>query len=266
MPWYRFVLMCVCGLALPVAAHEFWIEPEGYRVDNGAHIVAHFRNGEGFKGNRLAFLPSQYPEHEIVVGEARQPFSSTLGQRPAFDDAAPAEGMVTLAVTSSTQRIRYKTWEKFQAFVDHKDLGVTLDEHKAMGHPDSAFRESYRRFAKALVGVGHARGADQQLGLEIELVALANPYTADLSGGMPVQAFLGGAPLSDVQIELFQKNAEDDVRISLHRTDAEGIAVLPVARGHSYLVDTVHLRAAPAGSEADVVWETLWASLTFAVE
>ena len=83
---------------------------------------------------------------------------------------------------------------------------------------------------------------------------------------MPVQAFLGDAPLAGVQIELFEKGDGDDVAISLHRTDVRGIAVLPVSAGNAYLVDTVHLRPALPESEADVVWETLWASLTFAVE
>ncbi|MEM7377244.1 MAG: DUF4198 domain-containing protein, partial [Pseudomonadota bacterium] len=178
----------------------------------------------------------------------------------------PAEtGLGILVVQSETQRLRYPNWVKFQNFIDHKDFDLTQAEHVARGHPPADFRERYRRFAKSLVGVGDAVGADRRIGLEIELVALSNPYVDDLANGLHVQAFLGDAPRADVQIELFEKRADGEVVTTLHRTDHAGVALLPVQAGHSYLVDTVHLRPAPPGSKEGVVWQTLWASLTFAV-
>jgi hypothetical protein len=58
------------------------------------------------------------------------------------------------------------------------------------------------------------------------------------------------------------------VLITLVRTNTEGVAMLPIQRGHSYLADAVVLRVPDAGSKAQeskAVWETLWASMTFAV-
>lgn len=255
----------VCALALPAAAHEFWIEPEDYTVNAGQSVVAHFRNGEQFNGNRLALIPSQYTQLEFAVGDTTRAITGDLGQRPAVQLTAPEAGLGILSVVSTPSRIRYKQWAKFQKFIDHKAFGLTQDAHVARGFPPADFRERYRRFAKSLVGLDHAAGRDRRLGLEIELVALANPYTADLAGGLAVQAFLGDTVLSGVQIELFEKTPTDDVNITLHRTDSDGVAVLPVRPGNRYLVDTVHLREAPEDSAADVVWDTLWASLTFAV-
>jgi hypothetical protein len=56
------------------------------------------------------------------------------------------------------------------------------------------------------------------------------------------------------------------LKITLHRTDADGIASLPV-KGFSYLVDAVVLRepTAELAAEAEIAWETLWAALTFGV-
>jgi hypothetical protein len=47
------------------------------------------------------------------------------------------------------------------------------------------------------------------------------------------------------------------------RTDSSGRVVLELGAGRTWLVKTVHMVEAPAGSGAD--WESLWASLTFEI-
>jgi len=64
-----------------------------------------------------------------------------------------------------------------------------------------------------------------------EIVALANPYTDDLSAGLPVQVFYDNAVRADAQVELFAKSADGSVEITTYRTDANGIATLPVQPG-----------------------------------
>ncbi|MGR3640587.1 MAG: DUF4198 domain-containing protein, partial [Alterinioella nitratireducens] len=61
---------------------------------------------------------------------------------------------------------------------------------------------------------------------------MANPYTDDLSDGFPVLVLLEGEPRADVQVELFDRDPDGEVTVTLHRTDAEGRAVLPVEPGH----------------------------------
>ena len=79
-----------------------------------------------------------------------------------------------------------------------------LARHAARGLPELAFREAYTRYAKSLVAVGAGKGSDARVGLKIEVVAGANPYTDDLSGAMPVQVFYldrgtrDGLPFLDV--------------------------------------------------------------------
>ena len=72
---------------------------------------------------------------------------------------------------------------------------------------------------------------------------------------------------ADAQVELFEKAPGGAVEITYHRTDARGIAMLPVRPGHAYMADAVVLRAPSAAlaAERGVAWETLWAELNFAV-
>ena len=125
--------------------------------------------------------------------------------------------------------------------------------------------ENYYRFAKSLVAVGDGAGADRRVGLRTELVALANPYTDDVSGGLPVQLWYEDELQADYQIELFTRDAAGAVTITYHRTDAAGVALLPVAPGMTYMVDSVFLAPLEPTADSDAIWATYWANLTFTV-
>jgi len=265
----RILAFCL-GLAaatVPAAAHEFWIEPLAYQVDADGNVAGHLVNGETFEGVTYSYLPRRFTRFDLAIGGGIAPVEGRLGDKPALNVAAPAEGVAVVAYASEVEVVRYTEFAAFLRFAAHKDLGDMESRHRAAGHPETGFGEAYSRFAKTLVAVGTGAGSDLRLGLETEIVALANPYTEDVSAGLPVQVFYADAPRAMAQVELFEKAPDGSVEVTLHRTDAEGVAVLPVRAGHSYLVDAVLLRdPAPDLAEArDVVWETLWASLTFAV-
>jgi uncharacterized GH25 family protein len=175
------------------------------------------------------------------------------------------DGLVVIVHETSDSTLTYTEWDKFIDFVEHKDFDSALAAHAARGLPETGFKESYRRYAKALIAVGSGAGSDAPTGLETEIVALANPYTDDLSGGLPVRVLYQDAPRADAQVELFEKGPDEAVVVTLHRTDAEGVARLPVKPGYEYLVDAVILRdTGNDDTETGPVWHSLWAALTFA--
>lgn len=257
------VAVCAAGTA---AAHEMWIEPLDYTVAVDGRLEARLVNGQHFDGGEVAYFSDRVARFEVITGGNATTVTPRLGDRPALNLAAPAEGLAVVVYQSSGDRLTYDNYAVFARFAEHKDFDGIHRRHHDRGLPDADFTEFYTRYAKALIAVGDGAGADARAGLETEIVARANPYTDDLSGGLPVQVFLGDAPRADVQVELFDKAADGTVRITYHRTDAEGIAVLPVQPGHSYLVDAVVIREPDAALAATgAVWETLWAALTFAV-
>ena len=100
--------------------------------------------------------------------------------------------------------------------------------------------------------------------MKAELVALRNPYTDDLSAGLPVQLLFEGAPRAEALVTLFARHPDGGVEASHFRTDADGIALLPVHLGVEYLVDSVVILPLEGGG-AGPVWQSHWASLTFEV-
>ncbi|HCP81667.1 MAG TPA: DUF4198 domain-containing protein [Octadecabacter sp.] len=253
--------------ALPAQSHEFWIEPLAYQVDIDGTIKGELTNGQEFEGSQLAFLPQRFSRFSVAAGMRQSNIQNRLGARPALDIAPLAEGLNVISYQSRMSTISYAEWEKFLTFAEHKDFANIEAIHDARGLPRAGFNEGYWRFAKTLVGVGSALGRDFRSGLAIEFVALDNPYTDDLSNGLRVQLYYLDDLRPDAQVELFEKAPDGTVDITLHRTDADGIATLPVKAGHSYLVDAVVLREPNPEliGDTDIQWETLWAALTFGV-
>ena len=264
----RLLLCCfILTVVTPAAiAHEFWIEPVQYRIDPKSLMEATLRIGDDFEGSTIAYHTGSTTRFDIVSQEGIEEITSRAGDDPALASIAVQTGLHVVVHQSPVQTLTYTRWEKFQSFSNNKGFKNIQQRHQARGLPEKHFVEAYSRYSKSLIAVGDGAGDDQQNGLEIELVALQNPYTSDVSKGMKVAGFYRGQSQPNTQIELFEKSSSGDVTISLHRTNDKGVVILPVKPKHQYLVDMVVLRE-PSKSltkRRRAVWKTVWASLTFA--
>ena len=254
---------CITGAA---QSHEFWIDPERFFVAPGQPIRADLRVGEEFQGAPSPYLPSRFTRFEIASGGKLADVKGTLGDRPALNQVA-GDGLAVIVHATTNSALTYNEFAKFEKFVTHKDARWVLDQHRAKGFPESGFGEVYSRYAKSLIAVGSAQGSDRAFGLLTEIVALKNPYTDDVSGGLPVRVLYQGAARANTQVEVFERGSSGAVRVFTVQTNAAGEAVIPVRRAHRYMLDSVVLREPDPDLAAarKVVWESLWANLTFAV-
>lgn len=259
--------LAMIASAPPSHSHEFWIDPVSATVAVGEPIVAVTRVGQTFEGNSYSYVPENFRLFEIAQGGMRVPVEGLIGDRPSLDQAAPGEGLAVILHVTRDYTLTYDEPDKFRDFVTHKDARWVLDAHAERGLPDADFSEAYSRYAKALVAVGEGEGEDSTFGLLTEITALANPYTDDVSGGLPVRLAYDGAPRAGAQIEVFEKGENGAVEVFTVRTDDAGEATVPVKPGRRYMLDAVVLRepAEALAQETGVVWESLWANLTFTV-
>ncbi|MCX7559850.1 DUF4198 domain-containing protein [Sulfitobacter sp. F26204] len=264
----RIAAVLLCSLPIDATAHEFWLEPLAYQVDGGQKLQAHFRNGQEFQGNSLSFFDRSSTRFDMIVGGKVTALQPRSGDSPALDVKAPVEdGLVSVVHETSTSLLTYNDWHKFLKFAAHKAFETAAAEHIKAGWSQEKFRERYSRHVKTLFAVGSGKGADSESGMKTEFVAITNPYDPNFNNNMKVALLFDGAPRSDAQIEVFDRAPDEQVTITLHRTDSHGTATIPVSPGHEYLFDGVVLRAADdASSEKNaIVWETYWAALTFSV-
>lgn len=247
-----------------MSAHEFWIFPAQFQVKPGAEIIAEFRNGEEFTGAQLAYFGRSSEKLVIAGPNGVTPITPRDGDRPAIKINAPSTpGLYTLGHVTTSSRLTYREWAKWQKFIKHKDLVKVAASHEARGLPRENFREGYTRHAKSLIAVGDGAGKDTNLGMETEFVALTNPYVPGFDGTMKAQLFYEGKPRANAQVEVFEQMRGDGVNISIVYTDASGVVTLKTTPGRKYQIDAVVLRE-PRSAESKVAWETLWANMTFA--
>lgn len=251
--------------AAPLAAHEFWIDPLAWQVPANGQIEAHIRVGQDFRGAEYAYVPPNFRRFDLAFDGELTEVSGRVGDRPALNMAAPAEGLATVIHVTRDYILTYSEWQKFINFAEEKDFTWALEEHAVRDLPTDRFKERYARYGKSLIAVGSGEGADLNAGLEVEIVALANPYTDDLSKGFPVAVYYQGDTLTEAQLTLFEMDPDGAVTSIKYLTDDAGQVLLPVKAGHSYLADHVVLRPLDPIQDGDPVWESLWASLTFKV-
>jgi hypothetical protein len=263
----RILALFLILIALPAAAHEFWIEPVDYQPGADQIITADLVNGQNFSGSRLLFIPDWFHIFALIRADQVVPVKSRTGDRPALQQTNLGDGLHIAIYQSEPDTINYKTFEKFQIFADHKDFKNALQRHRARNLPETNFTESYIRYSKSLIGVGGGAGRDRRVGLATEFVSLENPYTTGPMDEFLVKLFDGHDVRPNTQVELFEKSDEGVVTVTLHRTDANGIARLPVKPGYTYMADAVILRepSAELAAKSSAVWETLWANLTFKI-
>lgn len=253
--------------AVAANAHEFWVIGNPTKIEAEDPLIATLHVGEEFKGGSMSFLPPNFRKFTYAYEGVEADVPGRIGDRPAVNMPAPGEGLVVLVHETTDNTITWDTWEQFESFALHKDSSETLEAHRARGLPEQGFTEVYSRYAKALVGVGSSEGEDQKFGLLTEIVALENPYTDDMSDGIDVALFYQDEPRPDAQIEVFAKDASENVTITTVRTNSDGVATVPVEPGLTYMLDAVVLREPPSelAASTNSVWESLWANITFGI-
>ncbi len=267
MKLIHLAIACAGLAATPLTAHEFWVDPIEFQVEKDAPVAADLRNGELFEGTRQSFFEDRNTRAEAVMGDDIAPITGRMGDRPALQLPAPGrDGLLILLHETTASRLTYKTWEKFMKFAAHKDFPHAAPIHEERGWAKEDFVEVYTRHSKALIAVGDGAGADRAFGLATEFVALENPYAPDFDGTLDVALLFEGAPRADAQIEVYERTPDDEVTLTVIRTDADGHAAVPTTQGMEYLLDAVVLRplAGATTVENGPVWETLWAAMTFA--
>lgn len=249
---------------MSVAAHEFWLEPLSFKVEQGANIQAHIKVGQGLEGDTYAFFPASFERFDLMVNDATGVIKNRFAQKPAIDQPAEANGLHVLTYQSRPSSLRYEKRAIFEKFLKTEGIEWVLEAHEKRGLPSLDFTELYKRFAKTLIQVGEGGGVDKLMGLPFEWVVLTNPYTDDLKEKVvSAQLFHEGKPFPDSSVNVFARQRDVVKQVQL-KTDKQGKVDISVADGGIFLVNAVHMIQPDDSTGA--AWMSLWASTTFAVE
>ncbi len=233
-------LLLIIFVAATARAHDFWIEPSTFHPRVGDAVTASLRVGENFAGDAVP-RSSQFLD-AFFARDVR-------GQRDVvgFENADPAGILRVDAPGVTIVGYRGKPYPHtisaamFRQFLEEE--GVEL---AAAGEDD--VRERFIRYAKSLLENGEGR--DQALGFRYEIVRESRGT---------FRVLFEDKPIANMRVVALHR---DGTRVAA-RTNRQGRVSLRLDKSGEWLVKSVHVVRAPAGSGAD--WESLWASLTFAL-
>jgi uncharacterized GH25 family protein len=246
--------------AIPLAAHDMWIEPTSFLPDAGSVIGLRLRVGQDFLGDPLPRDPALIDQFISVDSTGSKPVYGHDGGDPAGLMRVTEPGVVIIGYQSHPKPIVLPA-ATFNQYIKEEGLDSIADLRARRNQTNSEAREIFARCAKSLVRYGTPAGSqgDRTLGFTLELVAQKNPYTLHAGEEFPVSLTYEGRPLANALV-IAMNRANPAAKIAA-RTDAKGRVAFRLPQDGSWLIKAVHMIPAPAGSNAD--WESFWASLTF---
>lgn len=253
-------------MSLPSSAHEFWLEPSDFQPKVGDVVTVDLVIGTHFDGFSSPYTPDEIAAFGLIDAAGNTPITGRFGDMPAGQFVVAQVGLSLLYHQTTPSYVTYTKPEKFISFAVEKGFADVAARYQKQTAENFRLVEKYRRFAKSLIMVGPASGQDQLLGLEMELVALTNPYQQSVSKEFTVAVYDSGAPRPGAQVTVFIRHTPSDVEKKIIIADERGQVHLSLLPGRHYLFDSVKLQPI---KDADPIknaeWESLWAALTFAV-
>jgi hypothetical protein len=234
-------------VAVPAAAHEFWLEPSAFRPKAGDKVSVRLFVGDGMPGEAYARNPEKIEAFFVDADGRRFDIEGAPGADPAGAFVAP-EGPFVIAYRSRRSRIELEA-AKFEAYLVEEGLEEISRLRAEAGKSEAPGREVYSRCAKAVVG-----GKDRAIGFPYELIV-----EEEKGGAVTLRAVRDGKPFKGALVRAFHPRE----KAKAVRTDADGRARLELPAAGMWLFGSVHMGPAPAGTDAD--WESLWASLTLEI-
>ena len=262
----RWSLVLLTGIAAPVTAHDFWVQPTPFTTATETPVpvtilVGHgqFRQRWGVKAERVVRFADVGP-------------SGTIDRRPMLHSDSGSEDATLSFATPGTHIIVLETNHaqstlpsiRFNDYIKAEGLTPAIERRARLALGDSDGREIYSRRAKALVQVGEntlgQAHVTRPLGLTLEIVPQKNPYALLPGELLPVQILYNGKPLAGATVKL--NNLDFDTKpLATHLTDASGRTAFEVPRRGKWQLNVIWTAVLTNNPVAD--FDTTFSSLTF---
>lgn len=250
-------------LALPAAAHEFWMTAEPFSAARNVPVAVTLNVGEQFSGDVVPFSARQAAMLKLYNAQGEHDLRPQLpgAQAPQVQIAFPDAGTQMLAFDSYPNHIELSPG-KFHAYLHDEGLDAIIRARERSGRAASPGRERYRRNIKTLVRVaGDSDGTyAKRTGQALEIVPEADPLVLVPGGMLPLALYFNGKPLADALLKAWHRQDGRTLTIRT-RTDADGKASFVLPFAGTWMISAVHMVPAKGAPDAD--WDSFWANLTF---
>jgi uncharacterized GH25 family protein len=256
----RLNLAAIALIAIPLLAHDMWIEPATFSPQTGEIVGVKLLVGQGMLGDPLPRSTPLIKQFVVVDTSGSKPLVGRDGGNPAGYLRVPNPGMLVVGYFSNPSTVD-ETAEKFNQYLKEEGLDAIAALRASRNQSNAGAHEMFSRCAKSLVlsGAPNNTDGDRQLGFTLELLAEKNPYTLRPGEDLPVRLTYENRPLAGALVVAMNRQNPSE-KLSA-RTGSDGRVRFRLRPGGMWLIKAVHMLPAPAGANAD--WVSYWASLTF---
>ncbi len=257
------------ALAAPLAAHDMFWRLTSYFVAPSAPAVLPVLNGT-FSRSENSIAWSRVSDLSVLSPAGRAPMDSahwkTAGDTSLLEYTTSATG--TYVVGLSTKPTEFQLDAKaFNSYLADDGIPDILAQRRKDGSLGKTARERYSKHIKAIFQVGATRsdGWKSVLGYPAELVPLDNPYTLAPGATLRLRCLVDGKPVANQLVVIGGRaGTTGDTRLPSRevRSDADGIATVPLAKAGRWYVKFIHMVPVADGR---VDYESKWATITFEV-
>ena len=260
------------ALAVPVAAHEFWISPAEWTTPPGARVTILAHVGDQFPNASTFTTPDRIETIRLVGDRGEQVIAPPYrreGDSLAADTQVPVTPGTYVGVVVVKPRVGEKSGSVFQQHLAHQGLDDVGEYRRRHGETEMAVRERYSRYGKTLlrVGAGGAAGhVTKPLGLKIELVPEVDPTALRSGATLRLRLLLDGRPAPNALVGAVYagSGAKPESWPLTARTDADGHVNFTLTNAGPWLIRAVRtVRRIGEKGELAADWESYWASLSF---
>ena len=253
-------------LSAPLAAHDFWLQPQRFWTSLGAPVPMTFLVGHGAARQRSSIAKDRFSVFRAVGprGVVDRKSELTIGQ--AADVAPGFTQPGTYVVAFSTTNVASDLPAlRFNDYAKAEGLTLVLRQRAASKTATKPGRELYSRRGKALIQVGPVGRLPQShitkpVGLGLEIVPLINPYALGNSQTLPVRVLYQGRPLAGALVKL-NNLASDAQPVETHLTDSNGQTSFAAKRSGDWQLNVVWSQPMPTNPQAEFL--TTFSSLSF---
>ena len=261
----RIAALSLLMIAVPAAAHDFWIQPTKFQIEPGAAIAATFQIGHGKFRDRWNNNQRILGLNDFYRGVPRD-LRPQVRKGGSFDlvtnGVAPGLHIIAMQSNHATSELPAI---RFNDYAREEGLVPILTARKAGGNTNAPGRERYSRRAKALIQVGQSATARQAfatrpIGLKLEIVPDRDPYSLGANRILPVHVLYNGRRLPNATVKLTNL-AADERPVAIAVTNRAGRARFRVPSTGAWLINVVWSEA--VRNDPKVEFDTTFSSLTF---
>jgi uncharacterized GH25 family protein len=252
-------------LAIPLLAHEFWLQPERFIYQPGEEINLRFYVGENFEGENWNGNRGRVNYLQLYLDDASDDLSELVSEEKgdSLQLGLYDEGTAMITFNSNNASIQLDA-TKFNSYLQEDGLQEAIEYRTAHHQTDSTGKEHYQRSVKTLIQVGAVKNnISYATRLPLDIVPLTNPYNITGSDSLTARVFLNKTPLTNQLVKVWQRVGSVTTMLE-YRTNGKGECTMAVRPAGKWMISTVKMVHLENNEEA--AWQSYWGSCTWGYE